>query len=317
MASRKKAHKILAALELRARDTYSDIAARLDVSEQLVQYHVEKAEREKIILSYTTIIDLRLINRTFHLLYIRFFGLSTKTERNWLMKLNEMPGISVVVRTVGRWNVCIGVVAERPEHLTQMVSKACADVEGKIAEMLISTEIECTYSSLQILHRHKPVILQTRATENPVLIDEVDENILKVLSARCRTPATVIANKLGISSSTVQRRIARLEESGVIIGYKAQIDYDRLGYPQYRLLFKLTDSSPKVIAGLKKETLASGIVQSTSRYLGMGDLDLRCNTRSLDELTNFIDTLRDKFADEIAQIDIVPLFYWKQIDYLP
>jgi DNA-binding Lrp family transcriptional regulator len=65
-------------------------------------------------------------------------------------------------------------------------------------------------------------------------LDSVDKHILYYLQQDARsTSSTDIAEKLGLSSSTVRTRLNKLEESGVVRGYHIDIDYDLAGYPLY------------------------------------------------------------------------------------
>jgi Lrp/AsnC family leucine-responsive transcriptional regulator len=65
-------------------------------------------------------------------------------------------------------------------------------------------------------------------------LDTVDKQILYYLQQDARaTSSTDIAEKLGMSSSTVRTRLNTLEESGIIRGYHIDIDYDLAGYPLY------------------------------------------------------------------------------------
>lgn len=61
-------------------------------------------------------------------------------------------------------------------------------------------------------------------------IDTVDEQILYYLSQEARhTSAPDIAEKVDVSAPTVRNRIRRLEEEGVIQGYHADVNYQRVG----------------------------------------------------------------------------------------
>lgn len=65
-------------------------------------------------------------------------------------------------------------------------------------------------------------------------LDDVDRNILYYLQQDARrTSSSEIAEKLGLSASTVRTRINKLEDSGIIRGYHLDIDYDLAGYPLY------------------------------------------------------------------------------------
>ena len=54
-------------------------------------------------------------------------------------------------------------------------------------------------------------------------MDSVDEELLIRLRANARTPIAELARGLGLSRTTVQSRLARLERSGVIAGYAVRL----------------------------------------------------------------------------------------------
>ena len=61
-------------------------------------------------------------------------------------------------------------------------------------------------------------------------IDTIDEQILYYLTEEARhTSAPDIAEKVDISAPTVRNRIRRLEEEGVIRGYHADVNYQKVG----------------------------------------------------------------------------------------
>lgn len=60
-------------------------------------------------------------------------------------------------------------------------------------------------------------------------LDDVDRHILHLLQRDARRNITDIANEVGVSGNTVRNRIEQLEETGVIRGYSADIDYRQAG----------------------------------------------------------------------------------------
>ncbi|PCR91480.1 Lrp/AsnC family transcriptional regulator [Natrinema ejinorense] len=69
-------------------------------------------------------------------------------------------------------------------------------------------------------------------------LDAVDREILYALQEEARNlSSSEIADRTDASSSTVRKRIQRLESEGVIKGYSANIDYTKSGYPIRMLLF--------------------------------------------------------------------------------
>lgn len=68
-------------------------------------------------------------------------------------------------------------------------------------------------------------------------LDDVDRCILYSLQEDARRmSASTIAERLDVSARTVRNRIDRLEESGVINGYRVDVDYESAGYQLHTMV---------------------------------------------------------------------------------
>ena len=63
--------------------------------------------------------------------------------------------------------------------------------------------------------------------DNKVL-DDLNWKILKELQLNSRITAVELGKRIGLSAPAVAERIRKLEDDGVIIGYRTVVDYDRL-----------------------------------------------------------------------------------------
>ncbi|MCD2203548.1 Lrp/AsnC family transcriptional regulator [Halobacterium sp. KA-6] len=69
-------------------------------------------------------------------------------------------------------------------------------------------------------------------------LDETDREILYALQEDARNLSSGdIAERTDTSSSTVRKRIQRLESESVVKGYSADVDYQESGFPLRMLLF--------------------------------------------------------------------------------
>ena len=75
------------------------------------------------------------------------------------------------------------------------------------------------------------------------MLDSKDRNILDILTNSGREPATSISTKIGMSVPAVIDRINKLQDSGIIIGYKAVVDYSKLGMDILALITLVSESS--------------------------------------------------------------------------
>ena len=62
-------------------------------------------------------------------------------------------------------------------------------------------------------------------------MEETDRRIVQLLSADCRTSLADLALQIDLSTSALHQRIKRLEQRGVITGYRAEINYREAGLP--------------------------------------------------------------------------------------
>jgi len=62
-------------------------------------------------------------------------------------------------------------------------------------------------------------------------VEETDRLILTLLAADGRMSYTDLGKATGLSTSAVHQRVKRLESRGLIKGYGATIDHERLGLP--------------------------------------------------------------------------------------
>lgn len=62
-------------------------------------------------------------------------------------------------------------------------------------------------------------------------MDSIDWKLISILQKNARLPIKQIAEKVYLSSPAVSARIELLEKQGIITGYTATVNYEKLGYP--------------------------------------------------------------------------------------
>ena len=74
------------------------------------------------------------------------------------------------------------------------------------------------------------------------MIDNKDQKIIEILKTSGREPASSISEKIGISVPTAIDRIKKLQEAGVIKGYKAIIDTKKIGLDVSAMIIIISES---------------------------------------------------------------------------
>jgi Lrp/AsnC family leucine-responsive transcriptional regulator len=122
-------------------------------------------------------------------------------------------------------------------------------------------------------------------------VDGTDLEIIDLLIRDGRRTLAEIGASISLSSPAVKRRLARLEDTGVINGYTAEVDYGKLGRPIEAFTELRFGGSTKVadIAGI-----AQGLPEVDSVHTIAGDPDalVHLRVRDVADLTRVIDLLR-------------------------
>ena len=116
-------------------------------------------------------------------------------------------------------------------------------------------------------------------------LDETDVKILKVLVLNARVSSRQIAQKLGISTGTVLARIEKLEKTGIIKGYSALIDHEKLGY-ELTVIIEITVSKGKLLE-LEAEIAKFQNVCCVYDVTGLTDAMIIAKFKSRKELSEF------------------------------
>ena len=118
-------------------------------------------------------------------------------------------------------------------------------------------------------------------------LDEIDHRIVAELSADGRISFAELGRRTNLSSPAVTERVKRLEQTGVITGYRAQIDPRALGYQ----LTAIVRVKPAVRQLSKIAELAGEIpqVEECLRITGEDCFYIKLHLGSIEELPDVLD----------------------------
>jgi Lrp/AsnC family leucine-responsive transcriptional regulator len=115
-------------------------------------------------------------------------------------------------------------------------------------------------------------------------LDRFDEAILRILSTEGRVSATELARRIGLSKSPAQARIKRLEDSGVITGYRALLDPIRMGQAHVAFVeVRLSDTREAALQAFNKAVLAVPEVEQCHMIASRFDYLLKVRTSDIQD----------------------------------
>ncbi|MFI8372997.1 Lrp/AsnC family transcriptional regulator [Pseudomonas helleri] len=113
-------------------------------------------------------------------------------------------------------------------------------------------------------------------------MDRIDRKILAQLHADGRLSLTELAERVGLSLSPCHRRVRALEESGVILGYRALLDPKELGLGFSAIVFvTLREVTRQAITDFEAALLDVAQIVEAQRLFGDPDYLLQVITKDL------------------------------------
>ncbi|MFJ4452681.1 Lrp/AsnC family transcriptional regulator [Pseudomonas sp. NPDC089392] len=129
-------------------------------------------------------------------------------------------------------------------------------------------------------------------------LDAKDREILEVLSKDARIALKALASRIGLSRSATTERVANLERSGIIRGYRADIGEIDANVIRAILLVTL-QRTPAM--GLLDQLATDARVRRVSSVSGQLDLVVEVETRTIDDLNQVRDNVaRHESVDDIT-----------------
>lgn len=119
-------------------------------------------------------------------------------------------------------------------------------------------------------------------------LDKADQALLALLRDNARIPASELARHLGLARSTVQARIARLEQTGVIAGYTLRPGTGLRPPLRATALVSIEPRSGPAVLDRLRALPAVELVHTTS---GRFDLMIQIAASSTEELDDTLDRI--------------------------
>jgi len=115
-----------------------------------------------------------------------------------------------------------------------------------------------------------------------MMLDDIDQRILEILSTDARIPVAELARRVSLSKTPVQARMRRLQESGVILGYRAQLDPVKLGQDHIAFVeVKLSDTREAALKAFNIAALSVPEIEECHMIAGAFDYLLKVRTQDM------------------------------------
>ncbi len=121
------------------------------------------------------------------------------------------------------------------------------------------------------------------------MLDGLDIEILRILSENCKKSAREIARMLGKSPTIIAKKVKKLEQLGILVGCRGEIDYKKLGYGLLALILLNVEGAH--IEEVERQLAAEPNVRIVYDITGDFDVAVVALFKSVEDLDKFVKRL--------------------------
>ena len=123
-------------------------------------------------------------------------------------------------------------------------------------------------------------------------MDETDRNLLAALSENARCSTTALGRRLGLSRTTVQSRIERLERRGIVLGYSVRLSGEQApGAVRAHVMITVRPKEARAVEAALRAIPEVRVLQTVSGTFDMVAQVVAGSTTEMDDLVDTIGAL--------------------------
>jgi DNA-binding Lrp family transcriptional regulator len=304
--------RILYKLDCDSRIPLSELARSVKLGRDLVSYRIERLRSIGVLNKCTALVNPYKLGFTVYKTYLKLEAHRSRWSE-FVSHLNQHSSTSWLAECYGKWDVVWCVYARTPKEVYDLQDKLFSEYRDIIIGYNVCTLVNYWRFPKKYIVGECCAKLDGWQFESPEFtfgttplehsLDDVECSIVKALSEDARMPYTELAKIANTSVAVVRYRIEKLEELGVIAGYRVDVNKEALGMTSFQVQVhpRELDAEQEVEfhAYCRTHPMISGYV------LQLGDCKLEFTVEAKDyaQFNAVMDEIRQRFSGFIRTLD--------------
>lgn len=313
-----KDKKILYHLDLNSRATLNEIAKKVKLSKQVVDYRLKNLIRNKIIKQFYTVINFSKLSYTQYKLYLKFQNVNLQKEQEIIGYWTQNKNSIWVASSRGRWDLAVSLLAKDINDFGEILSHFINEYGIFVLEKdVLTTQISPVFTKAYLTEKKEKKKFTYGGKIENYELDETDEKILRTLSTNARLSILEMMDKLNLTRDVINYRMKKLTKDNIISQYRILINLDNINHKLYKIILRLHSLTPE-----KEKQLITYIASHPHgmqylKLVGSWDVELEFEVKDDEQLHEILLEIRNKFSDIIRDYDTLLIHQEHKLDYYP
>lgn len=229
-----KDRKILSLLSINSRTPLTEIAKKVKLSRDTVNYRINRLIKNKVILRFYPIISLKKFGYSLFHVFMLLDETKKEQRQQFINHLKKSQYTISLIEYSDRWDFEIVIAAKNLKQFDVLITSLISAYPNLIVEKDKYQVIKSYhFNPLPKGYLAYEDIYYEKEDDVIVEIDQIDKNILGLLCEDCRASTYEMSSKLNISPDTISYRIKNLIKKDIIKKFTILVNLSLLNYHWY------------------------------------------------------------------------------------
>ncbi len=277
--------------------------------EYSVRYHLQRCRENKVIVP-RTFINLNLLGLNQYEIYFSLSSENRQKREAIIGSLKASENISWLGQVGGDFQYGINIAARNIADVASIIYSLSSRFGASLMERVIAERLSFKYFGNKCLSKkkRKTNYLSYGTTNKVVEIDELDQRILSAITQNGERSSRLLARQLSVPQTTIDYRLRKLEQNGVIVGYYNELQSASLGLQTFILLVCMKNIQSDLVEKFSKFCEQHQSVVILIHSLGSWDFEIGIEVESASEATYVVEELYDFLGTNLNWIRTLPAF---------
>lgn len=310
--------KIIAELDMNARSPITQLAKAVRASREVVNYRIKMLTKREIISGTQVFFNPAKVGYGIYRVLVRLDSLDKDTINKFQDFFIRHNLVMWFAKLGGKWDYAIEFFAKSSDEFNTILKTSFEQFAGliKLYKIMAILEINA-YNRKYIFDNKKYQIFKIGGKIEDIKLDEVDKKIIKELISDSQLSNYEIGEKLRLARNTIKHRIKKLEEKGIIQGYKLFYHPQKIDYQSYKLLISMNNLSQKREKEFFSFAQENKNIIFAHKNLGKWNYEFEIEIEEMIKLQEIIIKLRVRFKENIIDYELFPILYDYKINLFP
>ncbi|MBW2975164.1 AsnC family transcriptional regulator [Candidatus Woesearchaeota archaeon] len=308
--------RILYELDVNARSSASEIAKKIKLAKETVNYRIKRVTKEGLVKKFYTVFNPSLVGCTSFYIYLKFHKLTSNIEKNIVEYFMDDRRCRKIRVLEGKYSISF-LTIHRNITLLQNFIRSFLD---KFGEYVIAKDIHILTKTHKL---NQQFLLSGNTVKNSFSevedkrysLDKIDIKIIEQLSANARIRLADLARAIDVDHKIIRYRIRKLEQKGIIVAYTTNLNLEQLKreFIQIDICLK----NPSTVSSIIEFFDKTNNCLFAYELLGVYDVSIEVYFDSDDKLMETLDQFKKRFIEDYLYYDISHIYKEYMLDWYP